>query len=296
MTENKKTEYLNRLTTIHNGKRFIDDYLQGSGNELKEKFWSDNSSSRLAFDLYSWIPGVQFEKQLPGVICSKSGPAGVPNMDVFVELHDTLLFIESKYTESANLSYTEGEKPNLSKAYWSESLHGKLKLEERFYGQAEIAHKFSQFCKSIQSDIDRLLSGRKQNPWKWFDVKQETCHLFGIIFYALNARKDEETKKYICDSKYKGTKKLVLCNIIWRMDEDDFTLKEDSLPAIFEKKAKKLINEILGNCFDFQIHTVQKVMESRNFYGLNFKESKSFEKDNLVIEQMNQYKDCKPKR
>ena len=80
------------------------------------------------------------------------------------------------------------------------------------------------------------------------------------------------------------------------MDEDDFTLKEDSLPAIFEKKAKNLINEILGNCFDFQIHTVQKVMESRNFYGLNFKESKSFEKDNLVIEQMNQYKDCKPKR
>lgn len=293
MNEEIKTEYLNRLITIHNGKRFIDDYLQGSGSELKEKFWSDNSSSRLAFDLYSWIPGVQFEKKLPGVICSKSGPAGVPNMDVFIELPDTLLFIESKYTESANLSYMEGEKPKLSKAYWSENEHGKLSLGERFYGQTEIAQKFSQFCKKIQKVID---NGEKSNPWKWFDVKQETCHLFGIIFHALNARKDEESNKYTCDSKYDGTKKLVLCYIIWKMDKDDFSMKENSLPAIFEKEAKKLVNEILGDCFEFQIHTVQEVMEKSNFYGLNFKDARSFAKGNLVIEQMNQYKNCKQER
>lgn len=293
MEEYIKTEYLNRLTTIHKGRRFIDQYLQGSGNELKEKFWSDNSSSRLAFDLYSWIPGIEFEKQLPGVLCSKSGPAGVPNMDVFIELPDVLLFIESKYTEAANLAYIGGKSPNLSKAYWFDGEHGKLSLEERFYGQRKIAYKFSMFCKSIQNEINKI---NIKNPWKWFDVKQETCHLFGIIFYALNARKDEETHKYVCETKNTISKKMVLCNIVWKMNEDNFNLQEDSLPYIFEKKATALVNDLLGNCFDFKIYTVQDILDSTDFYGLNFKDARSFEKENTVKEQLEQYDKKQRKR
>ena len=105
MTLSEVKSYINRLTIVYKeDKMFIEQYLQGSGNELHEHFWSSNSSSRLAFDLYSWMAvepitiDFQFEKQLPGVVCKKSGPSGVPNMDVYFETKDDIVFIENKYT------------------------------------------------------------------------------------------------------------------------------------------------------------------------------------------------------
>ena len=156
-------KYFERLILPVGEKRFIDDYLEGSGNELGLKFWSVNSSSRLAFDLYSWIikekskvVEFQFEKKLPGVICTKSGPAGVPNMDVFFETKDDMVYIESKYLEAASLAYKGGSKPNLSKAYWDDNKHGNLTLAQRFYGCEEIAKQFSDFCETIQEKIDGI--------------------------------------------------------------------------------------------------------------------------------------------
>ena len=90
----EKTMYYQRLTKPYNknGMRFIDDYMDGSGKELIEKFWSIISSSRLAFDLYSWIVEEEniicemyFEKKLPGVILNHRESLGVPNMDVFIK-------------------------------------------------------------------------------------------------------------------------------------------------------------------------------------------------------------------
>jgi exodeoxyribonuclease-5 len=54
-----KEEYYNRLSKPYAKrgvkKLFIDQFMSGSGNELKEKFWSPRSSARLCFDLYSWM-------------------------------------------------------------------------------------------------------------------------------------------------------------------------------------------------------------------------------------------------
>ena len=86
---NLKIEYLKRLMFDSYEKKgvtkfFIFQYLRGAGNELNEKFWSEHSSSRMAFELYSglaWDKAVEefeFEKQLDG---PKSGGMG-PNMDV----------------------------------------------------------------------------------------------------------------------------------------------------------------------------------------------------------------------
>ena len=96
-------EYLKRLmkTIKINSKEtcFLYQYIEGSGNELKSKFWSLGSSSRLAFDLYSWIANeerivdFQFEKKLPGI----KGARGVPNMDVYIETEIERVFIENKY-------------------------------------------------------------------------------------------------------------------------------------------------------------------------------------------------------
>jgi len=77
---------------------FLFQYLNGAGNELGTKFWQPHSSSRMAFDLYSWLKTNDdaldfcFEKQLDGM---KSGGMG-PNMDVFIETKDEVIFIEKK--------------------------------------------------------------------------------------------------------------------------------------------------------------------------------------------------------
>ena len=299
-----KKEYYKRLTSPYSDKQgkkklFIDQYLQGSGNELESKFWSPNSSSRLAFDLYSWIVkedcivDFQFEKKLPGVICSKKGPAGVPNMDVYFETDCNRVFIESKYTESSSLAYTRGKSPNLSKAYWAKDVYGGLNITERFYGEENIALSFSNFCSDIQNIIDSF----KGNQWKWFDVKQETCHLFGIIFFLLGGQK--ENKQYICTHPKKLlNKKVHLCNIIWELENDNFDIKEDSLPSYFEKKAKKLVEECVPSIeFEYRILTVEELLGEKNFFGLDYTKAKPYGIDDISLKElMNQYNQPVKKR
>ena len=264
-----KKEYYKRLLSPYSDKQgkeklFIDQYLQGSGNELESKFWSPNSSSRLAFDLYSWlvnencIVDFQFEKKLPGVICSKKGPAGVPNMDVY-----------------------------------SEDVYGGLNITERFYGEENIALSFSKFCNDIQNKIDSF----KVNQWKWFDVKQETCHLFGIIFYLLGAKK--ENKQYICThSKNLLNKKVHLCNIIWKLGNENIDVKEGSLPSYFEKEAKKLVKVCVPSIeFEYRILTVEELLSENNFFGLDYTKAKPYGIDDISLKElMNQYNQPRKKR
>lgn len=304
MNEEIKKEYYKRLISPYSDKQgkeklFIDQYLQGSGNELESKFWSPNSSSRLAFDLYSWlvnencIVDFQFEKKLPGVICSKKGPAGVPNMDVYFETDRNRVFIESKYTESSSFAYTKGKSPKLSKAYWAEDVYGGLNITERFYGEENIAHSFSKFCNDIQNKIDSF----KVNQWKWFDVKQETCHLFGIIFYLLGAKK--ENKQYICThSKNLLNKKVHLCNIIWKLGNENIDVKEGSLPSYFEKEAKKLVKVCVPSIeFEYRILTVEELLSENNFFGLDYTKAKPYGIDDISLKElMNQYNQPRKKR
>lgn len=295
----EKTMYYKRLTEPYGEKKdkvFIDQYLQGSGNELKEKFWSPNSSSRLAFDLYSWIAldplamDFQFEKKLPGVICSKRGPAGAPNMDVFIETEHDIIFIESKYTEKAKcfkngcLKYiNNGDDPELSKAYWDKKEYGGLDLTKRFYNEENIAKCFSEFCDTINKSL-----GDKKYEWKWFDAKQETCHLFGIIFYLLGAAK--YGGKYECNPK-KINKKVHLCNIICEKEKMNIeNLSHKSFPYSFAKKAEDLVKECVKDInFTFEIMTVQNLLNSHDFFGFDFTKAKAFGLECSLKCQMKQY-------
>lgn len=301
ITTEEKLSYYERLIMPYYEKGiqrfFIDQYLQGNGEELKSKFWSKNSSSRLAFDLYSWIvnepiSSFQFEKKLPGVICSPKGPAGVPNMDVYFETKKDIFFIESKYTEKTSWEYKNGD---LSKAYWDNNKYGGLYFGERFYGKTNIAKAFSDFCNTIQNSIDHLDNYAKEK-WNWFDAKQETCHLFGIIFFLLNARK--ENKTYLCDDEFKQQKNIHLCNIIWELEKDDFEQNTSSFPVFFEKQAVKLVKTCLGDSvqFDFIITTIQELLKENNFYGLDFTKAIAFGTKTPLKTQMEQYIKINKKR
>lgn len=255
---------------------FIEQYLHGSGNELKEKFWSDISSSRLCFDLYSWlckekgVKNFQFEKQLPAVKIGKNKYGMPPNMDAFFEKGDDVFFIESKYTEKSNWKYKDDIDKDgfcLSEAYWGEGGYKscKMSIGERFYDQPNIAELFRLFCEEIQIEIKE----RKENEleqYSWFDPKQETCHLFGIIFYVIN----NQIKK----------KNIFLCNNVYEIKTDCFEIK-GSIVEVFKEKAELMLNEIFeeNSCkFTFEVHTIQEMLEN-GFKGLDFPNAKLFAMD-----------------
>lgn len=279
-----KLDYFERLISDNNSESyFIQQFLNGSGNELKKKFWSPRSSSRLCFDLYSWlcnepkVKNFQFEKQLPGVKTGRK--SGAPNMDVYFEYGKDLVFIESKYTEKDSWKYMNDEERDgyhLSEAYWGTNDNGykscKLNIGKRFYDHPEIAKTFSDFC----SDIQLLINDKKRNPkensmYCWFDPKQETCHLFGIIFYVLN--------NDIRD------KRVHLCNNVWKCEDplDSFDM-EGSIVGCFKEKAEKMVNDIFKeqSCtFTFEVNTIQDIL-SNGFMGFNFSEAKLFAKEDNV--------------
>jgi len=301
-----KEEYFVRLikkNRIHD--LFILDYLYGNGNELSAKFWSTRSSSRLAFDLYSWIVEKEnvkyfkFEYKLPGVITSKSGSSGVPNLDVYFEIDNNIVFIENKYTEKSDFKYLDlkrvqlnGEKakPKLSEAYYLDNKYGfsKLTLTERFYDNERIGKLFSTYCYEINEVIEELQKKDKKEC-AWFDAKQETCHLFGIIFYLLGTKAEHINKR----KEELRNKKITLCHIFWKMEKDNDSAE---FPILFKEKAEKLINEILENngfyCkFEFKILTVQNLIEENvDFFGLSFKDAYAYGTTTPLKDQMVQYK------
>ncbi len=272
MTSEEKVSYFERLIkpyTKKKTKKFaIDQFLRGAGNELSYKFWRKTSSSRMAFDLYSWMQedkqvlDFEFEYPLPGL---KSGGMG-PNMDVYIETKDEIIFVESKFTEEADLNYMNENpkgKINLSPGYYAET-HGsrKMSLEDRFY-RYPYARAFSDFCRKWEAVMSspENASWRKRGNVDWFDPKQETCHLCGILFFLF----DKENK-----SRIKG-KSIRLYNVYWKMNGDTTDIEK-----AFCERAQKLIDGILANSDlgvkDFKIgaFSVQDMLDGKESLSKHF--------------------------
>ena len=261
MDKARKLQYLERLIfePYEGGgktKFFFFQYVRGSGKELVKKFWSKNSSSRMTFEIYSPLvnnPAVkdfEFEYQLPALTSGGTGP----NMDVYIETEDEIIFIESKYTEKANLKYkTESY---LSPGYYAD-IHGGKTLEERFR-KYPYAHKFADFCETWQKIMDNNESWKKSSDW--FEPKQETCHLSGILFFIF-----DPNRRALIEKK----KKIRLLNVFWAMDGDKFSDMEKA----FVEEANNFVNTIVkDNCakypflnnLDFQMKafSVQNMLDN----------------------------------
>jgi hypothetical protein len=243
------SEYFQRLIgptkrTI-NGREettyFIMDYLQGEGNELGGKFFSPYSSSRLCFDLYSWLGlpeyrgqgyEVSFEKYLPRLMLPYNNP--YPNMDVMIRREDTLLFIESKFTETTAyppkakasqndfglpLSYSMGL-GELSPEEWKT-------LYQRYYDNEEAAKRFREFVLDINE-----FAKTNPNDSDWFDPKQECTHLFGILFYLLGV---DPTHSVQADFGG-GIRRVLFYNIVYGFD-----FKKSQMAKRFLEKGNALI-------------------------------------------------------
>lgn len=251
ISKDLKIEYLDRLSTPYekNGKQecFKQQYLHGKGNELTKKFWSLTSSARLCFDLYSWMAcdpvyeAIEFEKKLPGI---KSGGREIhPDMDVYYEKDDGIYFIESKYNEKIN---NKSYKKQLPEAYWNtndtyKNSKGKdttCPIEERYDKKSIVMNAFLHFIEEIES----IAKDQKQKSW--FDAKQETCHLLGIVLFAINKKPE---------------KPIHFLNVAANYCEDPFAEE-------FRSKAEAMVKDIFSKSsinvsFDYELTSVKDYFE-----------------------------------
>ena len=191
-------------------------------------------------------------------------------MDAFFETGDDVIFIESKYTEKSDWKYKDDKYNNgffLSEAYWGEKNEGykscRLTIGERFYGYNKIAELFCAFCKEIQAEINNRKE-REQVKYSWFDPKQETCHLFGIIFYVIQ----NEIKN----------KNIFMCNNVYEIKDSDSFEIDGTIIEVFKKKAESMLNEIfkVNNCkFTFEVNTIQDMLQN-GFKGKDFANARLF--------------------
>ena len=258
ISKDTKLAYLEKMILPyeknHEKKYFIEQYLRGAGNELSGKFWELRSSSRLAYDLYSWmkdderILDFELEYQLPGL---KSGGNG-PNMDVYIETPDEILFIESKFTERANLHYIDNG--YLKEAYYSKDGYGRssMNLQDRFHGN-EWANLFSDFCFRWE---ELMVQNGWHNGRDWFEPKQETCHLSGILLFLFM----EKNRRRI------HNKKIRLFNIYWHMLNDKSSVMEQE----FCLRAQHMLDEIISKSnpgiIDFRINafSIQDMLKNND--------------------------------
>ena len=259
-----REEYYKRLSTPYTkgGKEFIflEQFNAGSGNELSKKFWRTISSSRLCFDLYSWMgaddnyDALEFEKRIPGII--SGGRQISPNMDVYFEMGQDIFFIESKYTETVvNKNY----KKDLPEAYWNtnetyRSVNGKtvpFPIIKRYHGYEDVKDAFISFIDEVDS-----VAAQEEGP-SWFDAKQETCHLLGITIYAI---------------KNHPRKSIHFLNVA---ANESFSM----FSAFFNYKAEEMVSNILKNhgvsaSFDYQLCSVDDFFGSFRLFDRQGYQSK----------------------
>ena len=210
--EVNKEEYLKRLRTkyIKRGIEtiFEEQYLKAEGHELDGKFFSPISSSRLCFELFSWmafdgnIEDIEFEYFLPGLKSVHGYVVPQPNMDVYYENED-INFVESKFTEQ---SYNKKE--DISKNYYDYYLDGNNNIGEnvlevcniRFDGNLIFA---KHFIKLVNEILEYGEEHKLLNKKDWFDLKQEITHIFGIGQYIY---------------KFRPTKNIKFTNLVYLFD------------------------------------------------------------------------------
>ena len=281
ISDKEKVEYYQRLSKayIKNNKikRFIYQYLEGDGNELLSKFFNVYSSSRLCFELYSWmansdsISNIEFEYHLPSMRSSSFNLRG-PNMDVYYEAYNDITFIESKFTEAVN-----NKNAIIPDAYYKEKgrarskkgIYLKSDLLYRFNNNYELVSLFPAFVEDIINSID-LYADNKPD---WFDVKQEIAHLFGICGYI-----------------HKNQKKLKNKNIHFYNVIYDFE-KPSLLAMLFKAKVNTFMKEYikalkLNISFDYDFKYMRKIYEEIP------DDAKAFGSDKLVKDILNVYFKC----
>lgn len=237
ISDKEKLEYYSRLFKAYvkknKVKRFIYQYLEGDGNELLSKFFNVYSSSRICFELYSWlandedIDDIEFEYHLPSMRSSSNIKLRGSNMDVYYVIGNNIYFIESKFTEALN------NKNNIiPDAYYKE--RGIAKSQKGIPLNSDLYYRFSdngilvRLFPNFVEDVIGYIELYRDSTQDWFDVRQEIAHLFGICQYIYKNQK-----------KVNNTR-IHFYNVVYDF-KDDISL----LAVLFRNRVEKLMEEYI---------------------------------------------------
>ena len=271
ISDKEKVEYYQRLSKayIKNNKikRFIYQYLEGDGNELASKFFNVYSSSRLCFEMYSWMANldsildIEFEYHLPSMKSSSFELMG-SNMDVYYEAYNDITFIESKFTEAVN-----NKNVIIPDAYYKEK--GIAKSQKGAYLKSDLYYRFNnnyvlaKLFPTFIEDIIKSINVYAEDKQDWFDVKQEVAHFFGICGYIFKCQKKINNKN------------IHFYNVIYDFDKPSLLAME------FKTKINTFIKEYikalkLNISFDYDFKFMHKIYEEIP------SDAKAFSSDKLV--------------
>ena len=275
ISDKEKVEYYQRLSKayIKNNKikRFIYQYLEGDGNELASKFFNVYSSSRICFEMYSWMANldcildIEFEYHLPSMNSSSFELMG-SNMDVYYEAYNDITFIESKFTEAVN-----NKNAIIPDAYYKEK--GIAKSQKGTYLKSDLYYRFNnnyvlaKLFPTFIEDIIKSINIYAEDKPDWFDVKQEVAHIFGICSYIFKCQKKLNNKN------------IHFYNVIYDFEKPSLLAME------FKTKVNTFMKEYikalkLNISFDYDFKFMRKIYEEIP------NDTKAFGSDKLVKDIM----------
>ena len=278
ISDKEKVEYYQRLSKayIKNNKikRFIYQYLEGDGNELASKFFNVYSSSRICFEMYSWMANldcildIEFEYHLPSMNSSSFELMG-SNMDVYYEAYNDITFIESKFTEAVN-----NKNVIIPDAYYKEK--GIAKSQRGTYLKSDLYYRFNnnyvlaKLFPTFIEDIIKSINLYAEDKQDWFDLKQEVAHIFGICSYIFkNQKKINNTNIHFYNVIYEFEKPSLLA------------MKFKAKVNTFMKEYIKALK--LNISFDYDFKYMRKIYEEIS------DDAKAFASDKLVKDILNIY-------
>ena len=272
-----KTEYVKEQKILS----FYNQFRDAQGQELKDKFWNPASSSRYAFEMYSWlanetfVSALEFEYLLPQ-IHNANGRINkkicFPDMDVFFSTAGNIYFIESKFLEYQNLGLKD-----LSQSYY-ENNKGPQSLLKRYHKSEKISTFLPQFIRHILEEIKNLRINDKDD---WFYPKQEITHLVGIALYLfdnppiLNSIKSKETK-------------LHFYNVVYRKDEDVSSEIID-FRRLFVNEAIETFRKMFETELDYQLIFSQDFLKELFDCSRDKELTKAYCSNKTVVEQLQQF-------
>jgi hypothetical protein len=142
---------------------------------------------------------------------------------------------------------------DLPEAYWKtsreyKSVSGKVvnqEILERYSKREDVMNRFVSFIDDISQQVNM------KGAVSWFDAKQETCHLLGIVNYILDLDLAE------------GEKVVNFYNVAANFEQDDFA-------DYFRIKGEEMVRNILKTRnlslqFNYGLYSIKEFFENHGW-------------------------------
>lgn len=277
-----QADYVRRLKRRYrkNGadKCFYDQFEAGQGHELAGHFWAPASSSRFAFEAFSWLADqpfcedIEFEYALPKLrdgLGRENDSIRPPTVDVFFRTASEYVFIESKFLEFGPVREAFRALPA---SYFTERRPGLLRA--RYHGNGRVSDGFARLVRHVRAYLVEM----KADVYDWFDPKQQITHLAGIALW-LNENPD------VLAELRAGRKRLRFFSVACRLDEPGDE-EAEAFRRFFLKTAQEAFWDMFGIGLEYETRCTQDCVRELLAAADGKLKTKAFASDDTVLRRL----------